>query len=131
MYCGGKDILFIVKKSEGLNNGKYLGIGGHFEDGESPYDCIIRELNEETGITLKEILLYTAVPVCSEFSIKECSELVFMPGKGQFAFCVKPTGKDIKVLYNGVAQEKQFKVSDVTSVTVVLSNEDTIEIGRE
>lgn len=55
MSCGGKDILFIVKKSDGLNNGKYLGIGGHFEDSESPYDCIIRELYEETGITIDEV----------------------------------------------------------------------------
>ncbi len=53
--CAGKMILFIVKKSDGLNNGKYLGIGGHFEDGESPNDCILRELNEETGITSKEV----------------------------------------------------------------------------
>ncbi len=53
--CGGRDVLFIVKKSNGLNNGKYLGIGGHFEDGESPYDCMIRELKEETGITIDKV----------------------------------------------------------------------------
>lgn len=50
-----EEVLFIVKKSDGLNNGLYLGIGGHFEDGESPNDCIIRETYEETGITLDEI----------------------------------------------------------------------------
>ena len=41
------------KKNDG-SDGKWLGVGGHFEDGESPYDCIIREAREETGLTLLE-----------------------------------------------------------------------------
>ena len=40
-----------VKKGDG-NDGKWLGIGGHFEDGESPFDCVLREAREETGLTL-------------------------------------------------------------------------------
>ena len=39
------------KKGDG-NEGKWLGIGGHFEEKESPYDCVIREVKEETGLTL-------------------------------------------------------------------------------
>ena len=34
------------------NDDKWLGIGGHFEENESPFDCIIREAREETGLTL-------------------------------------------------------------------------------
>lgn len=40
------------KKQNDLNEGKWVGIGGKFEDKESPEDCLIREVKEETGLTL-------------------------------------------------------------------------------
>lgn len=39
------------KKHDGSYH-KYMGVGGHFEDKESPYDCVAREAREETGLTL-------------------------------------------------------------------------------
>ncbi len=41
-----------VKKENDMNHDKWIGIGGHFEFGESPYDCVKREAYEETGVTL-------------------------------------------------------------------------------
>lgn len=40
-------------KNDG-SQGKWMGIGGHFEEGESPYDCAIREIWEETGLTVRK-----------------------------------------------------------------------------
>ena len=40
------------KKQNDENGGKWIGIGGKFERGESPHDCIRREVLEETGLTL-------------------------------------------------------------------------------
>lgn len=37
---------------QNLNNDKWLGVGGKFEDKESPEDCVLRETLEETGLTL-------------------------------------------------------------------------------
>ncbi|MBQ7761161.1 MAG: 8-oxo-dGTP diphosphatase [Clostridia bacterium] len=45
-------MLHRVKKKNDINQGKYIGIGGHFEEDESPYDCVIREVYEETGLTI-------------------------------------------------------------------------------
>jgi len=39
-------------KKQDANEGKWIGVGGHFEDGESPEDCLIREVEEETGYRL-------------------------------------------------------------------------------
>lgn len=39
------------KKNDG-SQGKYMGVGGHFEEKESPYDCAIREAKEETGLNI-------------------------------------------------------------------------------
>ena len=43
-----------IKKENDANQGKYVGIGGKFEDGESPEECILRECREETGLTLTD-----------------------------------------------------------------------------
>ena len=39
-------------KMDDVNEGKWIGIGGHFEEGESPEECLLREAREETGLTL-------------------------------------------------------------------------------
>ena len=41
-----------IKKENDLNEGKWIGIGGKFQDKESPEDCLLREVYEETGLTL-------------------------------------------------------------------------------
>ena len=41
----------IVKKND-VNKDKWIGVGGHFEDGESTEECVLREVKEETGYTL-------------------------------------------------------------------------------
>ena len=45
-------MLHRVKKKEDINKGKWIGVGGHFEKMESPDDCLIREVKEETGLNL-------------------------------------------------------------------------------
>ena len=45
-------MLHRVKKENDLNHDKWIGIGGKFEDKESPEDCVLREAREETGLTL-------------------------------------------------------------------------------
>ena len=41
----------VVKKND-VNKDKWIGVGGHFEEGESPEECLLREVREETGLTL-------------------------------------------------------------------------------
>lgn len=41
-----------VKKENDINKDKWVGVGGHFEEGESPEECLFREVKEETGLTL-------------------------------------------------------------------------------
>ena len=45
-------MLHRVKKENDLNKDKWIGVGGKFEDKESPEECVIRETYEETGLTL-------------------------------------------------------------------------------
>jgi 8-oxo-dGTP diphosphatase len=48
-------MLHRTKKENDINAGKYIGVGGHVENGESPTDCIKREVFEETGLRLKSV----------------------------------------------------------------------------
>ena len=45
-------MLHRVKKKKDVNQHKWIGVGGHFEPGESPEECLLREVKEETGLTL-------------------------------------------------------------------------------
>lgn len=39
-------------KEQDVNKDKWIGVGGHFEEKESPEECLLREVKEETGYTL-------------------------------------------------------------------------------
>ena len=84
-------MLHRIKKENDIHEGKWNGLGGKFEDGESPEDCVIREVKEESGLdilnpTLKGILTFPKfdevddwmvfVFVSNEFSgeLSECDE---------------------------------------------------------
>lgn len=47
-------MLHRVKKENDANRDKWIGVGGKFEDKESPEDCAVREVLEETGLTLTD-----------------------------------------------------------------------------
>jgi len=48
-------MLHRIKKENDINRDKWIGIGGKFEEKESPEDCILRETFEETGLRLKKM----------------------------------------------------------------------------
>ena len=79
-----------VKKENDINKDKWIGVGGHFEADETPEECLLREVEEETGLTLTSwklrgvitficdrwqteyMFLYTADGF--EGNLKECDE---------------------------------------------------------
>ena len=46
-------LLFRNKKVNDFHEGKYIGIGGRLDPGETPLECVLREIEEETGYILK------------------------------------------------------------------------------
>ena len=90
-------MLHRISKKKDINKDKWIGVGGHFEKDESPEECLLREVQEETGLTLTSyrfrgivtfisdqwqteyMCLYTADGF--EGELKECDEgvLVWVP----------------------------------------------------
>ena len=54
-------LLHRTKKEHDVNQGKWIGVGGKFEPGESAEDCMIREIYEETGLIANELNLHAFV----------------------------------------------------------------------
>lgn len=84
----GEDILFMVKgvtskNIANMNAGKYLGVGGHLEEGESAYECALREIYEETGIESREIKGFGLKGMASFFN-DSCDDEVMYIYKGEY-----------------------------------------------
>ncbi len=83
-------MLYRNKKKNDINEGKWIGVGGHLEGTESPGECLEREVKEETGLTLtsyrfRGIVTFVPSPEEAEYmcvytadgfegELRECSE---------------------------------------------------------
>ena len=59
-------MLHRVKKENDLNHDKWIGVGGKLEDGETPEECLLREVQEETGYTLTQYRLRGIITFLSD-----------------------------------------------------------------
>lgn len=59
-------MLHRVKKPHDINAGKWIGVGGHVENGETPEECLLREVKEETGLVLTAYRLRGLVTFLSD-----------------------------------------------------------------
>lgn len=50
----GTKLVVITKNRPKWQAGRWNGVGGHVEEGESPKDCVVREFEEETGVFIHE-----------------------------------------------------------------------------
>ena len=55
-----------IKKEHDVNKDKWVGIGGHFEENESPEECLLREAKEETGLILTSFALRGVITFISD-----------------------------------------------------------------
>lgn len=68
-------MLHRTKKENDINRDKWIGIGGHFEEAESPEDCVKREVMEETGLTLNSMKYRGIVTFVSDDNFTEFMHL--------------------------------------------------------
>ena len=116
-------MLHRVKKEKDINRDKWIGVGGHFEEGESPEECLLREVKEETGLTLtawklrgiitfgtdtcdtEYMFLYTADSYTGE--LKECDE-GNLEWVEKSAVCELPIWEGDKIFFRLLEEERPF-----------------------
>ena len=84
----GDQVLMLhrVKKKNDINKDKWIGIGGKFENDESPDECLLREAREETGLTLTSWQCRGVVTFLTE-----------NPGDGEFMYIFTADGFEGKI----------------------------------
>lgn len=126
-----------VKKENDINKDKWIGVGGKFEYGESPEECLLREVKEETGFTLTKYKFRGIVTFCYgedvveymhifdgyefEGELTECDEgeLVWIPIKD---VCNLPIWEGDKIFFKLLAESNEF-----FSLKLVYDTDDTLK----
>lgn len=88
-YNGCYLMMHRVKKQLDENENKWIGIGGHLEENESPDECVRREALEETGLVLKDLQL-----------------------RGILTFILPKWGNELTFLYTASVDSPRFEESN-------------------
>ena len=122
----GDEVLMLhrIKKAVDENAGKWIGVGGGFEAGESPEECMLREVREETGLSLtawryrgivtfisdewgtEAMHLFTADGF--EGDLKDCSEGVLAWKKKDEVLTSLPIWEGDRIFLRLLAEEHPF-----------------------
>lgn len=113
-----------VKKKNDINKDKWIGVGGKFEYGESPDECLLREVKEETGLTLldykcrgivtfiygEDVVEYMHVYTADKYEgelISNCDEgeLVWVPIKDIYDL---PIWEGDKIFFRYIEEDREF-----------------------
>lgn len=116
-------MLHRIKKEKDINRDKWIGVGGHFEPGETAKECLLREVREETGLTLtkyrlrgivtficdrwetEQMYLYTAKGFTGEMITCSEGELEWIDKE---AVCDLPIWQGDKIFFGLLAEEAPF-----------------------
>ena len=117
-------MLHRVKKAVDENAGKWIGVGGGFEEGESPENCMLREVYEETGLRLRSWRYRGGVTFLSDLwgeeamhlftaddfegELKDCSEGVLAWKKKSEVLTSLPIWEGDRIFLRLLAEEHPF-----------------------
>ena len=84
-------MLYRNKRKVDINKGKWIGVGGHLENGETRDECAVREVYEETGLTLNSFKFRVAIV----FYIDDIIEISYLYTSNDFSGILKECDEGI------------------------------------
>ena len=122
-------MLHRVRKAHDVNEGKWIGVGGHFEKNESPEECLLREVREETGLTLTSWRFRGLVTFISEGWPTEYMCLFTADGfEGELAECAEGVLEWVRIARLG---EKRLWEGDRIFLRLLQEREDFFSLKLE
>ena len=131
-----------IKKKNDMNQDKWVGVGGKLEPRESPYDCVKREILEETGLTVSKPIYRGVITFVSDlygteymhlFTAKAENEIInAVCDEGELLWVNKqeiyklPIWEGDKVFFRLLDEEKEF-----FSLKLIYSGEKLISYVKE
>ena len=112
-------MLHRTKKEHDINAGKYIGVGGHIEEGESPTDCIKREVEGETGLTLNTVKCRGYIT----FVMGDETEHAVLFTSDDFSGTMKETCNEGELFWVDIDKVMDLNLWDGDSVFLKLLNE--------
>ena len=83
-------MLHRIKKEDDVNKGKWIGVGGKLENGESPVECIQREIKEETALEITDLKYRGKVSFISDIYEDEIMHLFTAKAQNEnFSSCTE------------------------------------------
>ena len=117
-------MLHRVKKTVDENAGKWIGVGGGFEEGESPEACMLREVYEETGLQLsawrcRGVVTFVSDGWCTDYmhlftanafdgELRECEEGVLAWKKKDEVLSSLPIWEGDRIFLRLLAEDRPF-----------------------
>lgn len=135
----GNEYLFLHrnKRKNDLNEGKWIGVGGHIEIGETKEEALIREVKEETGLTLKSYTYRGEIYFVND----DYSEIMYLYisddfagelidcDEGQLAWINKDKVFDLNLWEGDRAfLKKLFFTNEIIKMTLVYKGKKLVEI---
>ena len=131
-------MLHRTSKANDENHDKWIGVGGHFEFQESPEDCLIREVKEETGLTLNSWAFRGIVSFISDdhpaeymhlYTSQDFSGQLTECNEGQLEWVKKENIKELN-LWEGDKIFLDFLTKDVPFFSLKLIYKNGILVSR-
>lgn len=70
IYIENDNNEFLIQKTSKEKDGRYSSTGGHINHGETPYECIVREVKEELGINIENDNVIDLGFICVDFPLR-------------------------------------------------------------
>ena len=117
-------MLYRNKKENDINEGKWIGVGGRFEEGETPEECMIREVKEETGLTVEGFSYRGLVTFIQEGGIIEYMHLYTVDKfSGEIMECDEVLQQSVEISEDMQELIHHFDVVSFFLVSCILSHQ--------
>ena len=94
VVCENKTLMIHrIKKENDIHEGKWNGLGGKFQPGETPEECVIREVFEESGLTIHQPELRGILTFPKFAKDEDWYAFVFVAGSFKGELIDSPEGK--------------------------------------